>query len=507
MASTFAGMAVASNGLSNSQYSMYVTSTNISNANTEGYSVQTVHQTSGTSGIQYSTTSGGMMASVEAEQAQSFYLNTQYWDAQSDYSYWSTYDASMSGVEGTFHSLDDTGFSSLYDEFVVTLENLSTTPDDSAARLLAAESGLSFCDSLNETAQSLTDAQSMINEQISTTVDQVNSLAEQIAQLNDDIKMTSLGGGNANALQDQQDLLIDELASLVDIDVNKLAISSGGSKYETIQISIGGSSLVTDSVVSALAIETEGTLLNGEPKYEVTWASNGQVLKSSGGELGALLDVRDGSGGAGVKGIPYYMEELDEWAQTFAVSFNEGLELDDGSTINGHADGYDLEGNTGCAFFTNSGLDSEAFYLQAAEVDGVYENITALNISVNADLLENPDMMAVSSRLGEEGNAENLSDILAMTDSEEVFGTSTPHEEMLAVVSTLSSNVSYAATQNEASEESLQLYTTWRMSETSVSIDEEAAKLESYQNSYNASAKVIEVWNEVISVTLGLIGG
>jgi flagellar hook-associated protein 1 FlgK len=94
-----------------------------------------------------------------------------------------------------------------------------------------------------------------------------------------------------------------------------------------------------------------------------------------------------------------------------------------------------------------------------------------------------------------------------MTDSNAVFGSSTPKETMTAGISTLSANVSYVETNLSSAETDYELYTTWRLSQTSVSVDEEAAKLESYQLSYNASAKVIEIWNEVIEATIGLVGG
>ncbi len=506
MASTFSGIAVASNSLTNSQYSMYVTSTNISNANTEGYSVQSVKQYSGTSGVKYSTTTGGSMSTTVAEQVQSYYMNTQYWESQSSYSYWDTTSTLLSNVENSYHALDDTGFSALYDEFVTQMSNLITTPDDEAARSLMAESAQSFCDSLNQTALDLLDQQSMINDQVETTVTEINALADQIAELNTEIKMTALEGGNTNALQDQQDLLIDELSSLVDVDVNMLSVSMGSSSYETVQISIGGTALVTDDVVSDLELVSDGELLNGEPKYDVVWASSGKSLDCESGELAALIEVRDGDS-ATSKGIPYYMEELDSWAQTFAKAFNEGLTGDDGTEIAGHADGYDLNGETGTAFFTNSGMGSDDFYAQDTDTDALYENITALNLSVNEDIIEDPDLIAVSDTQGEEGNAQNLQAILDMTDSNAVFGTSTPKESMTAKISTLSANVSYAETSYSSAETDYELYTTWRMSQTSVSVDEEAAKLESYQLSYNASAKVIEIWNEVIEATIGLVGG
>ncbi len=506
MASTFSGIAVASNSLANSQYSMYVTSTNISNANTEGYSVQSVKQSSGASGVKYSTTTGGSMSTTTAEQVQSYYINTEYREAESTYSYWESSSTLLSNVQNSYHALDDTGFSALYDSFVTEMSNLATTPDDEAARALMAESAQSFCDSFNQTALGLLDQQSMINDQVETTVTEINSLAEQIADLNNEIKMTALEGGNTNTLQDQQDLLIDELSSLVDVDVNMLSVSMGSSTYETVQISIGGTALVTDAVVSELEIVSDDQILNGEPKYDVVWASSGEALDCESGELASLIEVRDGDS-ATEKGIPYYMEELDTWARTFAEAFNEGYTDSDGNAVSGHTDGYGLNGETGSAFFTNEGMGSDTFYAQNTDTDLVYENIRALNLSVNEDIIEDTDLIAVSSESGEEGNAENLQALIDMTDSNAVFGTSTPKEAMTAGISTLSANVSYAETNFSSAETDYELYTTWRMSQTSVSVDEEAAKLESYQLSYNASAKVIEIWNEVIEATIGLVGG
>jgi len=508
MASTFSGISLAGHSLLNSQHSMYITSTNINNAGTNGYSVQTADQTLGTMGIQNNLVSGGAAATVDVRQSQTLYFNTQFWDASSDHSYWATFEQNMVGVEGRFHTLDGTGFVPMYDGFEASLLDLATSPDDIAARTMLVESSTTFCDTLNQTAENLISEQNLLNEEVQISTDQINELSKQIASLNTQIRQGKLEKQNVNALVDQQDLLIDELSTLTDIDMNTVMVRIGTDSYESVQISIGGVALVTGDVHSEIELIAEGNLLDSQPRFLPVWKDTGQPLNISGGQLKASLDSRDGDGSSnGVKGIPYYMNALDDWARDYAKAFNEGYVAEDGSLVKGHTDGYGLDGTSGYNFFTNDHFDTNTFYNQGSTIDSTYENITALNISVNPEISQNPSKFAASTSQNDPSNSDNLSNLLNMIKSNDVFGSSSARESLISITTTLGASIQFSNTKSTSTLSDLQLYTTWRLSETSVSIDEETTKLNAYQQSYNASAKVIQVWNEVIEATIGLIGG
>ncbi|MBS2288327.1 flagellar hook-associated protein FlgK, partial [Salmonella enterica subsp. enterica serovar Typhimurium] len=69
--------------------------------------------------------------------------------------------------------------------------------------------------------QYLRDQDAQVNTAISTSVDQINNYAKQIANLNDQIsRLTGVGAGaSPNELLDQRDQLVSELNKIVGVDV------------------------------------------------------------------------------------------------------------------------------------------------------------------------------------------------------------------------------------------------------------------------------------------------
>lgn len=76
-------------------------------------------------------------------------------------------------------------------------------------------SAQNFATFFNSVASGLGDIQNNANEEIKSTVQNINSIAEKIASLNHQINVIEIQGGYANELRDQRALLIDELSKIV----------------------------------------------------------------------------------------------------------------------------------------------------------------------------------------------------------------------------------------------------------------------------------------------------
>lgn len=147
--------------------------------------------------------------------------------------------------------LSDTtnSLSTTLQDFFKSLQTLVSNAEDPAARQTVLGKADGLVNQFKTNDQYLRDQDSQVNTAISTSVDQINNYAKQIANLNDQIsRLTGVGAGaSPNELLDQRDQLVSELNKIVGVDVT---IQDSG----TYNISIAnGYSLVQGSNASQLA--------------------------------------------------------------------------------------------------------------------------------------------------------------------------------------------------------------------------------------------------------------
>lgn len=502
MASTFAGLSIANRGLSASQIGLATTTNNMSNMNTTGYSRQVVNQIAIGPAAVYSTSYVGAGAEVTSvDRVRSFRLDQKYWAENSSLGEWeakSGYLEELEEILGT--SADDTTFNTTMDEFYSALEALSEDPSSSAARAEVLEAGSAVCAYLNDAAKRLTQLRNDVNSDVKTAVTEINSYAQQIADLNQRIGVATAAGASASELEDQRDALVDKLSELVDVEV----IQNDNNTYT---VTVGGATLVSGNKARELECYTIADGSSQDGLYGIRWADTGATFSAGdSGSLKAYLDLRDGTGTDGAyKGIPYYMGQLDEFAQTFAKAFNEGIYKDGSSYYGGHAGGYGADGTTGVRFFSYDGLSSDDLMASGADTDAVYANITASNISLTADVTEDVDKIAASSASGEEGNNENVDDLLSICKDSRMFNSGTPEDYYNSIIATLGTAASYASRQNNIQSAIVAYIDDSRSSVSGVSSDEETANLTKYQQAYEASAQMISTWNQIYATTINMV--
>ncbi|MBP1763307.1 MAG: flagellar hook-associated protein FlgK [Firmicutes bacterium] len=499
MASTFGGLSIAKSALNAAQIGLSTTTNNMSNIDTAGYSRQVVNQTSIGPAAVYSSSLVGNGVSVDSvERVRSFRLDQKYWQENSAASEWEVQSAYLEQIETVFGSTDSSDISTALDSFNTALESLSTDTGSSSARAVVLEAANEFCTTLNDASSQLTQLRSDINSDVKTAVDQINSYATQIAALNKQISVANASGSSANELQDQRDVLIDELSGLVGVTV---AEGDNG----IYNITIKGKSLVNGSSANELECYTNtDSSSDAYSMYGIRWADSGETFDS--GDTGALngyLDLRDGNG-ADNMGIPYYSSQLDDFARTFAQSFNEGI-TSGTTTYSGHADGMGLDGTTGVRFFSYDSLSSAELMATGADNAAVYANITAANISVSQDIQDDTDKIATASTDGEEGNNENIGDIISICGSAAISGNATVDDLYSAIVSTVAAASAFAQTEYDRKDTIATYIDTSRSSVSGVSSDEETVNLTVYQSAYEASASMVSTWSEIYQTTINMV--
>jgi len=509
--SSFLGLNIALRGLYASQRSIYVVDHNISNADTEGYSRQVSSQTA-SAPLRASRGTGMIGTGVDTtsvNRIRDVFLDKRYWKQNSSYGEWSVKSASLSELESIMNETSEYGLNGMLSAFSSALEELCKNPESAETRTVLRQNAESLCLYLNNSAATFAEFREDYNQCVKIKVNEINSYAKQIRDLNEQIYKAELNGTIANDLRDKRDLLVDKLSKIVDVEVNEVVAGTlpNGKEDIRFQVTINGQNLVNHFQTNELECYeiNDGSINNG--MYGIRWEKTGNEFKVESGELKAYLDLRDGNGEDGdYKGIPYYMNMLDTFARTLAKAFNEGIYADGTKHCNGHADGYGLDGDTGIRFFTYGNMSSEEFMLSGGDTESIYANINASNISISSDIKEDAGKIAAASSAGGVGNAENAYILLGIFSDSHVFNEGMPEDYINTLVSNMGINSDYASRLSENHESILNSINNSRISVSGVSLDEETTNLIRYQQTYNAASKLISVLDELLDTTINKMG-
>lgn len=320
MPSQFFGLNIAYTGLLASNAALNTTSNNISNAQTEGYSRQQVSQQAA-SALRVFQTYGCAGAGVETlaiERIRDEFYDGRYWDNNAKVGEYSQKQYYMTQIENYFDDNGkNAGFKTVFDQMMITgMQALLNSPDDATAKSQFVGYAGALSEYFNGVAGNMEKLQKDVNEEIKLKVDEINSLAGEIATLNKQINTIELAGVKANELRDRRTLLFDQLSEIVDVEVTEIPIvdtnnpdrETGGNRCI---VKIAGGQILVDSSeykgLSCVAREpyekVNQTDIDG--LYDVYW-DNGQKFNlynaAMGGALKGLAEMRDGNNGENFTG-------------------------------------------------------------------------------------------------------------------------------------------------------------------------------------------------------------
>lgn len=508
---SFFGISMSARALSAGQTALNTINHNISNADTAGYSRQVTNQQA--SNPMKTGNGSGMIGTgvdiTSVSRVRNQFLDNRYWSQNVSCGEWTVKSDTLAELEALANSSSEDGLDDVLNSFVSALEDLADDPGSDSARSAVKEEGAAFCKYLNNLAGDLRDLREDYNSSVKTKVEEINSYARQISALNQLIYKAELSGGTANDLRDQRTVLVDKLSAIADVKVSEVSTGTLPNGKDNLQfrVTINGKNLVNHSQVNELECCQVNGGADNDGMYNVRWAGTDDDVSFNGGEIKGYLDMYKGSGLNGeFKGIPYYTGKLDSFAQTFAKAFNEGVYSDGQAYFSGHAGGVGADDTTGTRFFSYEGKSSAELEAGGSDLDSVYQNITAANISLSSDVENNPDKIAAASAGGEAENSDCLSELLKLFDDNRVFDNGTPEDNINSIYTTMGVEVSYSAKLSNHQKNILDHVDTNRTSVSGVSIDEETTNLVKYQQFYNAAAKVMSVLDEVLDVTINSLG-
>ena len=319
---------IASWSLYSSQLAMEVVSHNIANANTQGYSRQSLRiEPNFPINVGPGQMGTGVRA-TEVTRAYDTFVNDQITKKLSQYNYWEAQSSSMGEIENIFNESEGYGLNQLMAEFWNAWSDLSNNPDGIPEREALLAKAENLVQLTGDMDYNLRQYQRHLDSSIRGSVDQANTIIEQIAELNKQISSTEIDGMiNANDLRDRRELLLEELSASMDISYYEEEQSGQVMVYI-----LGGTPLVLGKESYSLesGIDTATGLTN------VEWQdSSGRSIdithKLEGGKIAGWVDVRDTKIGSYLGSLNTLAEEL-VWQVNDLHSQGVGLESVDSMT-------------------------------------------------------------------------------------------------------------------------------------------------------------------------------
>lgn len=345
MPSQFFGLNIAYTGLLASNASMNTTSNNIANVQTEGFSRQQV-TTQAANALRVFQTYGCAGAGVDTlaiERVRDEFYDFRYWNNNEKVGDYSQKVYYMQQIETYFHDNgQNAGFKTVFDQLMVTgLQELMKNPESLSFKEQFVGYAEALTEYFNSVSGNLEKLQKDVNEEIKVKVDEINTIASEIATLNKQINTIELTGVNANELRDRRTLLLDQLSEIVDVEVKETRIAdtnnpdrvTGGTRF-VVKIA-GGQVLVDGNEYKGLKCvsRTDDEKVNQTDVYglyDIVW-DNGSNSKfnlhnaAMGGALKALVDLRDGNNGENFTGK---ISAVDTANNTVTVDVNKHYLID-----------------------------------------------------------------------------------------------------------------------------------------------------------------------------------
>ena len=266
--------------LSASQIQLSVTSNNIANETTAGYSKQEVILEVSSPIAQAGMSVGSGVTVAQIKRDYNALIQNQIYGAQQEYGKASTQNQTLSVVEQIFNESQNLGLATPLNDFFNAWQEVANNPEDQTARNLLLQKS----DNLVNSAQSMEgNIQSILKSSgqgISDLVDQVNSLASKIAQLNTQISQTEAQSttGIANNLEDQRDSALKDLSNLIGVSTWEDKTTGA------VNVNVGMRPLVSGNTVNTLS-----ATLNGEGDYNLQLDGQDITSRITSGEIGGQL--------------------------------------------------------------------------------------------------------------------------------------------------------------------------------------------------------------------------
>jgi flagellar hook-associated protein 1 len=460
-------MDVGKRSLSNAQTALQTVSHNIANKSTEGFSRQRVDLVTNPP-----IGSGNVRIGMGARAAQVSRVNNPWLEKQiqrenTNLGFTDSRAQALSRVEQIYNEQNNKGLNQYLGDFYNAFRELANTPESLATRTLVKEAGTALAQDFKRVNGQLKDVQVDLDGQIKTSVEEVNQITKEIADLNGKIQLVEVQNIPANDERDRRDLLLKKLGE-------KMDVSWAEGKDGMVSVTAGNTAILVSGLSSR---DLQASYTGDRDKVEIFYRSsdNGTLFNITdqikGGRVGGALEIRD-------QLIEKHLDTIDNMAYSLASEVNKA-----------HTAGFDKYGKTGIEFFD-----------MPDDVQGAAERL-----NVNQEIALDSGKIAAAARLNSPGD-NTIANIISSLQYQKVMdeGNSTIDDFYNAQVGQIGTIAQRAIKSNDTQKSVLDQLTQIRESISGVSLDEEATKMIEMQKAYDASARLIRTADEMFDTILNL---
>jgi flagellar hook-associated protein 1 FlgK len=470
MPSNFLGIEIGRRALAANQIALETIGQNTSNVNTPGYTRQKVNleATDPTpitlpNGLQGQIGTGVDVASITRVRDQ--YLDEQTRKALSEQGEYGATKDILARAEGVLNEPSASTVGSRLTALFNSFSDLSADPSNAGLRASARTQGQAFATAIKHLNSALKQVSSDVEQSVTLKVKQVNELATQIAKLNSEIQKSVLTGGSPNDLMDKRDSLLENLSSLIAVQVVPSKVAETGKFTGAVQVYMGGQALIYNEDTTPLP-----TTIDSTSASPALLDKHGKSIPLLGGEIAGLLQAKSL--------VDSYRADFNRLAEETLKAVNAQ-----------HAAGTALNGATGQPFFV--GTDANTIDLSPA----IVQSTDAIAAATT------PTPPATFAR----GNGDNAR-LLARVGQSSLMGNSTLNQFYNAQVTRMGADSKRFEDLAGSQEKIVAQVRNQQTAVSGVSLDEELSKLIQYQRSYQAAARFITVMDDTLDRVINGLG-
>lgn len=544
--------------LSNAQIGLDIVGKNIAHSNDENYVRERLHVTS--------TTYNATIARVQ--QIIDLALEDDTLREKSKLGYYSKQLDTLTQIENSINELSDHDISSALDDYYSELNTLSLNPSDTGLKEIVLQKSLEVTDAFQSSAITLNHLHQRIDQEINDHAEEINGFINRIAMLNTEIS-SSEGGVNDDPATNSRNQRRDELNRLSElINISTTELSNGSVLVQSDGRTLVFQGEQRGVYVDRTEGTTRLRFLSDHAYMEPSGGSLGglisareEILDVRQKELNGLasdfiwLNNRVHSTGRGSEALTHMKAETkidlnfidkplniapvdsfslgnsfkpENGTLTFEIK-NESTGSIEEATINislignndttlkslqeqvqqvshltSEIDNYgriSITSESGYSFFIKEDTSGVAAFLG---MNNLFNGNGAANISVATSVLDDPDTLAIA-KSDDAGDNQNLLDLISTQQTKVNNANKTFEQTYLSFVSSVASQTSSVKALHDNQVRIVNNVLAFRNEVSGVNLDEEAAELLKYQQSYQAAAKYIEVTNQVLDILLNII--
>lgn len=478
----FGSLEIGRKALIAQRFALDVTSNNIANANTPGFSRREVTLSEASPLYQHPNLYGSGVLVDKLRTFREDFFDKEIRNSVTRTSTYETDQNILKRVETILNEPTDNNIGNSLNAFFTAFDELALKPENEGLRENLLGVAKTLTDRFNITSQNLLDTRGQTLNSINNMVGEVNSIIETIANLNKGFSSNkSLASNDAQTMIDQRELELEKLAKFV--NVNSTTNPDG-----TANVYINGINVVTGQFPTKLVVDEQTNNITGEKTIGIFKADQENNVLSKinldNGNLGSLLkhynvtlDDKDSSGDFSIH------SQLNQLANRFAQKVND--------LISG---GYGLDD-------IDNTPPNRSFFVSANAND---TNISALNIKISDDVWGKPRNIGLSDKPNEPGNNKIALQIARLNEDVLFLNNNKPVEYYNNLIGRIGIRSREAENGFKTSQLVSEQLVNQRESIIGVNLDEEAVNIVKFQQAFEAASRSLNTANELITTIINL---